>query len=158
MISAIEWRKHLLKGNDKRKLFDNWDVLMVNQTKQTIPYAQVLKCGNANVVDLSDDLQLQNLDQFKYCFIDQNQVKELSKFAIKVIKELIKLNKLLKIDFVSHYILNGPNPSLFSSTFSKLLVKDSIFNNFETSNSRKRVRDDSEDFDDDYPLKHNRFR
>ncbi len=153
MISAVEWRKHLNEANDRRKIFHDWNVLMINETKLTKPYAQVLKCGNANVVELSQDLELIHLHQFKYAFIDKNEINLLPKYALIFVKELIKHQKLLNIDFVSHYILNGPNISIFAA-ISKVLIKDSIINELESKNNRKRVRDTSDDLEVIYSNKH----
>ena len=148
LVSAIGWRKRLAKESKERgrrvKVFDNWDVLFLNQTKMTLSYSLVLKAGNANVVQLGPEFDLKRLNDVKFVILDHHSIKDMPEFSLKVAKLSSKLEKLHKLDFVSYFLINGPDFDL-SSIYRKSLIRETFWESFPISQKRKRDQSEGRD-------------
>ena len=150
MLASRNWRIHLKEMTEKHgrrvKAFDRMNVLFLFQTKYTVPYSQVVKSSNANVLTMGPELDDEDLEKLDIAFVDHKWDGEVSKLANKIGKKLIGMNKLYKVDYISVFLMAGPKPD--KDVAKKQQIKEAFWETKAKERStRKRVKEETQESD-----------
>lgn len=113
--SSFEWRAHI--SRTKEKAFHDWTVLVLNNTKALKSCVQILKSGDAEIYfideydsDSADELQ-RLIKRVRFAVIDLKfecrQAMPKARY-MQAITELAKRQKIIRYEFISRYIMDGP--------------------------------------------------